>query len=171
MAKGDLHRAFVGLGGNQAGPLGGPRDYIEAAVERLAALQGIEVLRRSRLYRSAPWGHADQSDFTNAVLELETGLPARTLLDRLLEVERQLGRERQEHQAQWGPRLIDLDLLAFDDAETHSEALNLPHPRMHQRAFVLVPLLELEPDFEIPGRGRADQCLAAIGDEQRVDPL
>lgn len=162
------HRAFIGLGGNLSGPLGGPVDYLAEALGRLESTPAIHGLRRSRLYRSAPWGKTDQDDFINAVAEIETTLEPEQLLERLLAVEKELGRRRGE---KWGPRLIDLDLLSFDDIKLESERLLLPHPRMHERVFVLAPLLELDPDFHIPGRGRAERFLAEIGDRQRAIPL
>jgi 2-amino-4-hydroxy-6-hydroxymethyldihydropteridine diphosphokinase len=162
----NLHKAFVGLGGNMDGPLGGPREYIIAALDRLGGSEGIESLRSSGLYRTAPWGKSDQHDFLNAVAELHCTLDAEALLDTLLELELELGRRRGKR---WGPRLIDLDLLSFDILEHQNDRLTLPHPRMHQRAFVLVPLLELEPEFLIPGRGRADDCLAALEDSLKVE--
>lgn len=159
---------MVGLGGNLAGPLGDPDDYIAAAVDRLEASDGVFSLRVSGLYRTAPWGRTDQEEFCNAVAEVICGLPAGQLLDELLDIERRLGRRRG---VRWGPRHVDLDLLTFDCVTKTSERLTLPHPRMHQRAFVLVPLLELDAEFEIPGKGRADACLAALGDSQQVVPL
>lgn len=162
------HLALVGLGANLEGPLGGPVDYIEAALRRLEADGDIETLARSRLYRSAPWGNPDQDDFVNGVVALSTGLDPRSLLDRLLFIESELGRRRGER---WGPRLIDLDLLSFDDLEFEEEGLCLPHPRMHERAFVLFPLLEIDPEFTVPGKGPAADFLDAIGSAQRVEPL
>lgn len=159
-------RAWLGLGSNLPGRLGGPADYVEAALQRLSTADGIELLRRSSLYRSAPWGETAQGDFINAVAEFSSDLSAGELLDTMLAIESELGRRRG---GKWGPRLIDLDLLCFDDLEVETMQLTLPHPRMHQRAFVLIPLLELDPDFVIPGRGRADQCLAELGDSQRVE--
>jgi 2-amino-4-hydroxy-6-hydroxymethyldihydropteridine diphosphokinase len=146
--------------------LGGNREdsaqLLEAALAELAGAPGVSVLRQSRRYRTAPWGLAGQPDFINAVAELETDLPPRLLLQLLLDTERRLGRDRSG--PRWGPRCIDLDLLAYDDLRLQSAELVLPHPQMHLRAFVLVPLLELEPDFGIPGRGPAAACL------QRLDP-
>lgn len=137
----------------------------------LASVPEIEVLRRSRCYRSAPWGLPDQPDFVNAVAELETGLQPLPLLRLLLKIEISLGRERQG--PQWGPRCIDLDVLTYDELRLESAELILPHPHMHQRAFVLVPLLELEPDFVIPGRGTAAECLEQINPSERaeVEPM
>lgn len=162
------HRAFVGLGSNQSGPLGGPAEYVEEALGRLTASDRLELLRRSRLYRTAPWGKTDQDDFVNAVAELSTDLGPTELLECLQAIEAALGRRRG---ARWGPRLIDLDLLCVDDLRLEDERLVLPHPRMHERAFVLAPLLELDADFRIPGRGRADVLLAEIGDAQRAVPF
>ena len=159
---------MVGLGGNLNGPLGGPADYLEAAIRHLEQEDGLQLLARSRFYRSAPWGREDQAEFVNAVVSIASNPGPRSLLDRLLGVEDVLGRHRAER---WGPRLIDLDLLTFDGVETEEDGLILPHPRMHQRAFVLVPLLELESGFVIPGKGRAIDFLDLIGDSQRVEAL
>jgi 2-amino-4-hydroxy-6-hydroxymethyldihydropteridine diphosphokinase len=150
-------RAWIGLGGNRddSGAL------LVEALARLAAVPGVALLRRSAAYRSPPWGRQDQPDFINAVAELETELPPLALLPRLLEIESSLGRQRSKT-ARWGPRCIDLDLLTYGALRMQSKELELPHPRMHLRAFVLVPLLELEPGFVIPGRGHAADCLRAI---------
>lgn len=161
------HRAFVGLGGNLDGPLGTPADYVRSALTLLSEAQGIERVSVSRLYRSPPWGKTDQGEFVNAVAECRTKLGPATLLDTLLSIEARLGRQRGE---KWGPRVIDLDLLSYDDLVLDDEHLTVPHPLMHQRTFVLVPLLELDPDFVIPGRGRADECLSALSDAGDVVP-
>ena len=113
----------------------------------------ISVLRKSGMYRSPPWGVTGQADFINAVAELDTSLQADELLAALLDIEKRLGRERTG--PRWGPRCIDLDLLTYHDLIMNSSQLELPHPRMHLRAFVLVPVLELEPGFLIPGIGEA----------------
>jgi 2-amino-4-hydroxy-6-hydroxymethyldihydropteridine diphosphokinase len=133
--------AYVGLGANL-----GDR---EAAIRRAAELIGAR--RLSTIIETEPWGMTDQPDFLNAVAELETDAGARMVLDRLLEVERELGRVRDG--TRWGPRTIDLDLLLYGDETVDTPALQLPHPRMHERPFVLVPLAELSPDLVIPGRG------------------
>lgn len=159
------HRAMLGLGGNLSGPLGEPRDYIAHALERISAQAGFELHRRSRMYRSAPWGKTDQGDFYNAVAEVHCQLEAEATLKSLLAIESELGRVRSE---KWGPRLIDIDLLTYDDLIVKSGSLVLPHPRMHVRAFVLRPLLELDPDFFIPGKGLAKDCLAGLGPSQEV---
>jgi 2-amino-4-hydroxy-6-hydroxymethyldihydropteridine diphosphokinase len=149
-------KAWIGLGGNHADSA----DLIVEALARIAASPGVRVLRHSAAYRTPPWGATAQPDFVNAVAELATALPAPELLQVLLRIESELGRRRSGER--WGPRCIDLDLLTYDDLECRSDALELPHPRMHLRAFVLVPLLELEPGFVIPGRGPAADCLGRI---------
>lgn len=155
---------FIGLGSN----LGDGPALIHEALADLGSRPGIRVLRVSSLYRTAPWGRTDQPDFTNAVAELETGLEPADLLRELLDCESALGRTRET--GCWGPRLIDLDLLCFEDRRVTSADLEIPHPRMHERAFVLAPLLELEPDFVIPGVGAASDRLAALG-PQRVERI
>ncbi len=145
--------AYVGIGSN----LGGPRRQIESALEELGRVAGTRVARRSSLYRSAPLGHADQPDFLNAVARLETGLGAEALLGELQAIERRHGRERSFANA---PRTLDLDLLLHDAGAVCTPRLTLPHPRMHQRAFVLAPLAEIAPDAEVPGHGRAAELLA-----------
>jgi len=149
-------RAWIGLGGNRADS----GDLVERALSRLDSAPGVRVLRRSGQYRSAPWGMSGQADFVNAVAELETSLPPDTLLRRMLAIEDELGRVRTG--PRWGPRCIDLDLLTYGTMDLQSDELVLPHPRMALRAFVLVPLLELEPDFVIPGVGPAAACLQGI---------
>jgi 2-amino-4-hydroxy-6-hydroxymethyldihydropteridine diphosphokinase len=146
-------RAWIGLGGN----LDQSVDALTRALERLGAHPGIDSLRFSSFYRSAPWGLAEQDDFVNAVAEVETALGPEALMTLLLDIEGQLGRRRDG--PRWGPRLVDLDLLSYQDEIRQTEFLQLPHPRMHRRAFVLVPLLQLQPEFVIAGVGRARDCL------------
>lgn len=150
-----MARAFVGLGAN----LGDPAAQITAAVAALAALDETRVVRASSRYRTAPIGHADQPDYVNAVALLDTGLAPRTLLDALLGIERAAGRERSFRNA---PRLLDLDLLLYGDQIIDAPGLVVPHPRMHERAFVLVPLVEIAPDVVVPGHGRAADLLRGI---------
>jgi 2-amino-4-hydroxy-6-hydroxymethyldihydropteridine diphosphokinase len=114
------------------------------------------VIARSSLYRSAPIGYADQPAFLNCIAKLETALPAQSLLAQLQQIERGLGRVRSFPNA---PRTIDLDLLLYGTGGLDTPNLTLPHPRMHERAFVLVPLLELDPGATIPGRGKAAELL------------
>lgn len=137
-------RAFLSLGGN----LGDPAVAMGSALHMLDAAPDIEVVAVSSLYRTPPWGKTDQPDFLNAAAELRTTLSPRGLLDVCLEVERRLKRVRKER---WGPRLIDMDILAFGDSKIHESGLEIPHPRMLERAFVLVPLAEIAGDFTIEG--------------------
>ena len=155
-------RAWIGLGGNRedSGALLGQ------SLALLAATPGITVLRSSRHYRSPAWGLTEQADFINAVAELATELQPLPLLQQLLTVEGRLGRDRAA--VRWGPRCIDLDLLTYDEMRLQSAMLTLPHPHMHLRAFVLVPLLELEPGFEIPGAGPAADYLQDIDPQERA---
>lgn len=149
-------RAWVGLGGN----LGDAKARLRGAFEALSRLPSTRLLRRSRLYRTPPWGIADQPDFFNAVAELETRLPPRDLLDALLGIERANGRRRDG--GRWGPRTLDLDLLVYDDLQCEEAGLCLPHPRIGERAFVLVPLAELAPELHIPGSGIVGELLARL---------
>ena len=142
--------AYVGLGSNL-----GDR---EALLRRAAELIG--TARLSSIRETEPWGFEDQPRFLNAVAELDTGLTARRLLDRLLEVERLLGRERTG--PRFGPRTIDLDLLLFGEETIDEPGLVVPHPRLHERRFVLEPLAELAPDVRIPGRGTVRAALAGL---------
>lgn len=162
MAKRRPVRAWVGLGSN----IGDGRVEIERALQRLADHPELSLCRQSSLYRTAPWGEPDQPDFFNAVAEFETRMEPRALLDLLLETETALGRVRNGQR--WGPRRIDLDLLLMGDEQLACPGLGLPHPRMHLRAFVLVPLAELEPELPIPGRGSVRSCLGQL-ENQRVE--
>lgn len=147
-------RAFVALGSN----LDDPAAQVSHAFGELGALPGTRLIAHSSLYRSAPWGYADQPDFINAVAEIETRLEPRQLLEMLLEIEHRRGRVREFLNA---PRVLDLDLLMYNGLIHHEHGLTLPHPRMHERAFVLQPLTEIAPDCMIPGLGRAAVHLAA----------
>lgn len=146
--------AYVGLGAN----LGEPRRQIEAAIEELKRAPGTNSVLVSSLYRSAPVGYLQQPDFLNAVAQLDTELAPGELLDRLQEMERRHGRDRPFPGA---PRTLDLDLLLYGDRVLAGPRLTVPHPRMHERAFVLEPLTEIAPDIAIPGRGPARDLLAA----------
>lgn len=152
-------QCFIGLGSN----LGDGPGVIRQALEKLGKDSAIEVKRVSSLYRSAAWGRTDQPDFTNAVAELVTTLSAIQLLQKLLLVEAELGRSRDT--GHWGPRLIDIDLLTFGKELINEPDLVVPHPRIHERAFVLLPLLELEPEFEVPGLGSAALALKDVEDQ------
>lgn len=137
-------RAFLGLGGN----LGDPQAAMIAALGILDAHDEIAVTRVSSLYRTPPWGVVDQPDFLNAVAEVETSLAPRGLLDACLAAEHALKRVRD---VRWGPRAIDLDVLVYADRAIHEDGLTIPHPRIAERAFVLVPLLEIAPGLAIDG--------------------
>jgi 2-amino-4-hydroxy-6-hydroxymethyldihydropteridine diphosphokinase len=157
--------AWVGLGANR----GAPATTIRKALEDLNDGPDTRVLARSRLYRTRPWGPVEQPDFINAVAKLETTLSAEALLDGLLAIEARHGRERGEHIERWGPRTLDLDLLLYGDETIVTDKLQVPHPRMAERAFVLVPLAELAPALEVPGRGRVEALLARTGAEGVVE--
>ena len=133
---------------------------LQLALAALRSAAGIELLQVSSFYLTAAWGRTDQADFTNAVAEIDTSLSPHQLLDSLLQIELELGRKRDNEP--WGPREIDLDLLSYEKEQLDSVILTVPHPHMHERAFVLVPLLELQPEFEIPGLGPAAQWLEKL---------
>ena len=154
-------RAYVGLGGN----VGSARDTLRAAIRTFDALPSTRLLRASRLYRTPAWGREDQPEFVNAAAAIETTLAPRALLEALLAIERTHGRERDADGERWGPRTLDLDLLLYGGDEVDEPGLHVPHPHLHERAFVLVPLLEIAPDLVIPGRGSARTALAAIGSD------
>lgn len=148
--------AYVGLGAN----LGDREATLRRALELLDAREGVEVVRVSSFRETEAWGPVAQPDFVNAVAELETTLGARELLDALLAIERGLGRVREG--PRFGPRTIDLDLLLHGDGIVVEPGLELPHPRLHERRFVLEPLAELDPGLDVPGRGPVAALLAAL---------
>jgi 2-amino-4-hydroxy-6-hydroxymethyldihydropteridine diphosphokinase len=152
-------RAFVGLGAN----LGDREAAIRSAVEALAAEDGIEVVAVSTLRETEPVGVGEQPLFLNGAAALETTLSARELLDRLLEIEERFGRLRTpgEH----GPRTLDLDVLLYGDEAIEEPGLSVPHPRLHERRFVLEPLAELDPGLVVPGRGVVESLLADAGSD------
>jgi 2-amino-4-hydroxy-6-hydroxymethyldihydropteridine diphosphokinase len=140
-------RVYIGLGSN----LGKPLQQIESAILELQALAVGSTMDVSPFYETEPVGPQDQPDFINAVVSFYTDLDANTLLDQLFVIEDKHNRQRQNEQ--WGPRTLDLDLLLYGDEVITSERLTVPHPRMHERAFVLQPLLQIAPECQIPGRG------------------
>jgi 2-amino-4-hydroxy-6-hydroxymethyldihydropteridine diphosphokinase len=150
-------RAYVGLGSN----LGDRQQTIDGALEALAAVPGVRVVAVSTLIDTEPVGPVDQPRFLNGVAELATTLAARDLLDALLEVERRFGRRREGVPPQ-GPRTLDLDLLLYGQAEIDAPGLRVPHPRLHERRFVLEPLAEVAPGLEVPGKGRVESLLARV---------
>ena len=149
--------ALIGLGGN----LGDAAATLRQTFRELDALPETRLLRASRLYRSRAWGRTDQPDFINAVAMIETALDARELLDAMLGIEHDAGRERHADR-RWGPRTLDLDLLLFGDAVIDEPGLHVPHPHLHERSFALVPLVEIAPDAMIPGIGAARDALAKL---------
>lgn len=151
-------RAHIALGAN----LGDPFAALEAAFAALSDIPDTRLVARSSLYRTAPVGVSGQPDYLNAVAAVDTTLPARALLDALLAIETLQGRTRDYHQA---PRTLDLDLLLYGDAVLALPGLEIPHPRMHLRAFVLVPLAEIAPTVTIPGRGVVADLLAGVRDQ------
>ena len=155
--------AYVGVGANA----GDARAHVLQALEELAQIPETRIDGRSALYRSAPVDAPGQRDYINAVAGVDTELSAAQLLHALQDIERRHGRERPYPNA---PRTLDLDLLLYGDVACASPMLTLPHPRMHRRAFVLAPLLELDARIEVPGHGSARALLANCAD-QRVDRI
>jgi 2-amino-4-hydroxy-6-hydroxymethyldihydropteridine diphosphokinase len=145
-------RVYIGVGANL-----GER---EATIREAVRLLGDEVVAVSRLRETEPWGYADQPPFLNGAILLETDRSPRALLELLLDVERQLGRTRDG--PRYGPRTIDLDLLLYGDLAVDEPGLTVPHPRLHERAFALEPLLDLDPELELPGHGAVADVLAGL---------
>ena len=145
-----MTRAYIGVGAN----MGDREATIRAAVTALSGVVAVSQLRETD-----PVGVVDQPSFLNGAVVLETELSPRELLDALLAVEREHGRERRER---WGPRTIDLDLLLYGDETIDEPGLTVPHPRLHERRFALEPLLDLDPELAIPGRGRVVDVLAGL---------
>ncbi len=155
--------AYVGIGSN----LDGPARQVEQALLELDRLPHSRVVKRSSLYKSAPVGYASQPDFVNAVAQVETGIAAERLLAELQEIEARHGRQRSFANA---PRSLDLDLLLFEKLQIKTERLTIPHPRMHERAFVLKPLVEISPEVLIPGIGSARDSLKNV-ENQAVERI
>ena len=147
--------AYVALGANLEDPV----SQVASGLAALAALPRTRLVAQSSLYRTAPVGYADQPDFINAVAAVETALSPRELLDALLAIEASHGRERRFPNA---PRTLDLDVLLYGGLQVHEEGLTIPHPRLHERAFVLVPLAEIAPRCVVPGRGVVGELLRAV---------
>jgi len=152
------HTAFIALGSN----LGDPESRVRQGIAALAELPQTQLLAASSLYRSTALGLADQPDYVNAVAQISTGLAPQALLAALLAIEQHYGRERSFRNA---PRTLDLDLLLYDACSIHEPGLEVPHPRMHERAFVLAPLLEIAPACAIPGIGPAADWLERCADQ------
>ena len=156
LSRRDRMKAWLGLGSNLQKPL----QQLQEATGNIALADGIEVLKTSSFYRTPPWGDQYQDDFINAVVQIETSLDPLPLLRVLQSIENQMGRQRSGRR--WGPRLIDIDLLLFGDLQLQTVDLEVPHPRIHERAFVLVPLSELDKTLKIPGRGDIGKLLKRI---------
>jgi 2-amino-4-hydroxy-6-hydroxymethyldihydropteridine diphosphokinase len=156
-------RACIGLGGN----VGDAAATVRAAFAALDSLPDTHLLACSRLYRTPAWGIETQPDFVNAAALLDTTLEAPALLEGLLGIERAFGRERRER---WGPRTLDLDLLLYGDQAVDRPGLHVPHPHLHERAFVLRPLADIAPGAMVPGRGAVADLLARV-DASRCVPL
>jgi 2-amino-4-hydroxy-6-hydroxymethyldihydropteridine diphosphokinase len=146
-------RVYVALGSN----LGDPAARVRAGAQALGKLPGTRLVRCSSLYHTAPVGIIDQPDFINAVCEADTSLPAGAFMQALLDIEHAQGRQRD---IPGGPRTLDLDLLLYGELACDEPGLTLPHPRLHERAFVLYPLSEIAPGLNIPGRGQVETLLA-----------
>jgi len=152
-----MSRAYVALGAN----LGDREATIRAALAELDAAEGVEVVAVSSLADTDPVGYLDQPRFLNGAAALDTSLGPQALLDLLLAVERRLGRVREDVPAQ-GPRTLDLDLVLYENAEIEEPGMTIPHPRLHERRFVLEPLAELDPSLEVPGKGKIQTLLAEL---------
>jgi 2-amino-4-hydroxy-6-hydroxymethyldihydropteridine diphosphokinase len=150
-------RAYVGLGSN----LGDREATIRAALVELGAAESVEVVAVSRLIETEPVGYVDQPRFLNGAAALDTELAPRALLELLLDVEARFGRDRAAVPAE-GPRTLDLDLLLYGEARIDEPGLRVPHPRLHERAFVLAPLAELAPGLDVPGKGPIQTLLAGL---------
>lgn len=155
------HDVFLGMGSN----LEKPTEQLGLALTQIARIDGVVLEAASSLYGSAPVGYVDQPDFVNAVAKVSTTLAPRALLAALQDIERRHGRQRTFRNA---PRTLDLDIVLFGRQTISENDLHVPHPRCHERAFVLLPLLELAPGCEIPGRGAARGWLEHCADQRIV---
>jgi 2-amino-4-hydroxy-6-hydroxymethyldihydropteridine diphosphokinase len=162
-----MAEALLALGGNVGGEQQ-IRDTIGRAIAALCQDGAVSLLARSSDYRTPPWGAEDQPPFINAAIAVATELPALALLDRAQAVERQFGRDR-AHARRWGPRTLDIDLIAYDDIKLDTPRLTLPHPRLFERAFVLVPLAEIVPERRVNGQRIADAL--ALLDRSGIEKL
>ena len=152
----ELAAVYLSLGSN----LGDREANIRTALDLLAA--GVRLIRVSSLHETAPIGVTDQKDFVNAVALIETDLDPKSLLDAIKGIEQTMGRVRNFH---WGPRVIDIDILLYDNAVINTPELTIPHPRMMERAFVLIPLAEIAPDLELPGGVKVSEALEKLSEQ------
>lgn len=158
------YTVYIGLGSNEDNPA----TQLQRAIDTLQNTPGIQVDQCSSFYKSAPIGYSEQADFINAVCRVRTRFTPKKMLAMLMDIEQQQKRTRNGPQG--GPRTLDLDILLYEDRVINLPALTIPHPRMHQRAFVLYPLAELNPVLKIPGRAPLDELLAACS-EQRIERI
>ncbi|CAH0289439.1 2-amino-4-hydroxy-6-hydroxymethyldihydropteridine pyrophosphokinase [bacteria symbiont BFo1 of Frankliniella occidentalis] len=149
-------RVYLALGSNLADPL----HQVQSALNALAALPDTTLVATSSLYRTPPYGPPDQPDFLNAAVALDTALAAETLLDHTQRIELEQGRVRKAHR--WGPRTLDLDIMLFGEQTLSTLRLTVPHYDMHNRAFMLLPLLEIAPDLTLPNGTRIADLLATL---------
>jgi len=156
--------AYIGIGSN----LDDPERQVRSAVEALRRVPNSRVLGVSRLFRTPPWGRAEQPPYVNAAAALATRLAPRELLDALLAIERERGRHRDG--TRWGPRVIDLDLLLYGDQSVDEEGLRVPHPHIAERAFVLLPLADLDAGLDVPGHGSVRELLERV-DSSGIVPV
>lgn len=143
----EMNQVFLGLGSN----LGNRENYLLQAIRLLEGIKEIRVKKVSSIYETAPIGYINQGAFLNMAIEIETSLQPLELLEQTSNIENTLERKREIH---WGPRTIDVDILLFNEETINEEKLTIPHPRMEERAFVLIPLAEIAPDFPFPGKGQ-----------------
>ena len=157
-----MNKVFIALGSNIR-----PRDqYLERAIERLGNEDSVTIIRQSSIYKTKPVGYVEQEDFLNQIIEIETTYSALELLRVCQRIENDLERKRE---VRWGPRTIDLDILLYNQENIMMDQLYIPHPRMHERAFVLVPLVELDPNLIIPtiDKSVSEQLLLLPNEEKR----
>jgi 2-amino-4-hydroxy-6-hydroxymethyldihydropteridine diphosphokinase len=159
--RGQQVRCYIGAGSN----LGDSPANIRQALRQLADTEGVEVTAVAPFYRTAPVGYTDQNHFINTVAEIHTVLNPRQLLKKLQEIENNLGRVRV---IRWGPRTVDLDILLYGNETINEPGLEIPHPRMHQRAFVMVPLADLNPGLEVAGE-KAVSLARRLAGEQEIE--
>ena len=159
-----MSEALLSIGSN----MGDRAANLTDAVRRLGAEQGVSVTAVSPFYRTAPVGPVVQDDFINGAVRITTTLAPEELMRRCLAIEAQMGRDR-ANAVRWGPRLIDIDIILFDDITLHTETLELPHPRFRERAFVLVPMVDIAPDWRVAGQSLAD--LASTLDRAGIEQI
>ncbi|HEY4600529.1 MAG TPA: 2-amino-4-hydroxy-6-hydroxymethyldihydropteridine diphosphokinase [Cerasibacillus sp.] len=156
-----MNRVYLGLGTN----IEPRKSHLEKALEQLKQNEAITIVKQSNRYETAPVGYTEQADFLNMVVEIKTTLSPELLLDRCQTIEKELGRERT---IRFGPRTIDLDILLYNEENIKTERLTVPHPRMHERGFVLIPLAEIAPHIKI-GEETIDKLLNKLPKQERDD--